>query len=280
MEDANFVFDPAIYERTASLFALKRTAFAPQAVEALASDVLMRLATYTVAQEAHVAPEITAESVDAFCEALIQPDPEAAQRFVEARRAEGLTRMGVYFGYISAAACTLGEKWDNDELSFMDVTLGTGHLYALMRALRAERAVDFRKFNDERRALFATVPGENHGIGVTIAADHFRENNWQIDLQIGTDFDTLVTHAQQTCPRIIGLSLSTEERLDTLARLVVALRLVVPDAIIGVAPAGGLVSARIGALADVDLVFSRADTASDDLESLIAQQAPGVSAHG
>lgn len=273
MADADFVFDPAIYARTASLFALKRSTFAPQAVEALASDVLKRLATHSSAKEAVAAPEITPESVDAFCEALIQPHPQAAQQFIEARRAEGVTRRGVYFGYISAAACKLGEKWDNDELSFMDVTLGTGHLYALMRALRAERIIDFRAVDAERSALFATVPGEDHGIGVTIAADHFRENNWQIDLQIGTEFDGLVRHAEETCPRIIGLSLSTEERLDTLARLVVALRLVAPGAIIGVAPAGGLVSARIGALADVDIVFASADTASDDLARVIAERA-------
>ena len=278
MADADFIFDPALYTRTASLFALKRSTFAPKAVEALASDVLMRLATYASAKDELAAPEITPESVDAFCTALIQPQPDAAQQFIEARRAEGVTRKGVYFGYIGAAASKLGEKWENDELSFMAVTLATGHLYALMRALRAERAIDFRAFDAQRTALFATVPGEDHGIGVTIAADHFRERGWQIDLKIGTEFDSLVSHAEQTHPRVIGLSLSTEDRLDTLAHLVVALRLVAPEAVIGVAPAGGLVSARIGALADVDIVFTRAETASDELAGIVAQRAAGFAA--
>jgi methanogenic corrinoid protein MtbC1 len=263
------IFDPELYVRSASRFAQKQSDLDPAAVESLARDVLARLSE----QEARISstgdPDISAARLDAFCDVLIQRDARAAQEFITARRAEGVTRMEVYFSYISAPATRLGARWDRSELSFMDVTIGTGHLYALMRALRAETPIDPRWFDDRRNALFATVPGETHGLGVTVAADYFRAHGWQIDLRIAQDIDALTHHAEATLPHVIGLSLSSEDHLDTLAQLVMALRLAVPQSIIGVACAGGLVTDAIRDLIDIDLVFTQVQDALIDLEHLI-----------
>lgn len=176
---------------------------------------------------------------------------------------------GVYLGYTAAGARRLGERWDRDELCFLQVICGTGHLYALMRALRSEISFAHCKFDNRRVALFATVPGEDHGIGITVAADLFREAGWEIDLETGTEHDELVSHMERTHPHIIGLSLSTEQRLDALVGLVVAVCLLVPDAIIGVAPSSSVDSELLHDLADIDLVFSDAPSAFRELGRLI-----------
>lgn len=262
--------DAKVFARTASLFAAKRGVLAPQSVENLAGDIVRRLA-YAAAKAPRFEdePVISAESVADFCDALVQPEPTAALQFIEARRAEGLTRHGVYIGYIGASARRLGEGWDENRLSFAEVTIGTGHLYALMRALRAEGPSDRLPFDMRRCALFATVPGEDHGIGITIAADLFRDAGWEIDLQTGTDHEGLIGHVEDTQPQIIGLSLSTERRLEELMRLVVAMRIVVPHAIIGVAPAATLDGNKVASLVDIDLLFNDARAAYADLERLI-----------
>jgi methanogenic corrinoid protein MtbC1 len=200
---------------------------------------------------------------------LIHPEPDAALRFIEDRRAEGVTRKGVYLGYITAAARCLGQGWDEDKLSFLQVTYGTGHLYALMRALRTEGPAARTRHDGRRCALFATVPGEDHGIGITVAADLFREVGWEIDLKTGTDHDGLIAHVERTEPHIIGLSLSTDQRLDALVRLVVALRIVMPHGIIGVAPASGIDGRLLHELVDIDLVFADAPSACRELDRLM-----------
>ena len=200
---------------------------------------------------------------------MVQPEPDAALRFIEDRRAEGVTRYDIYLGYIGAAARCLGERWDEDRLSFFEVTTGTGHLYALMRALRAEQPSSLSSFDTRRCALFTTVPGEDHGLGITVAADLFREAGWEIDLQTDTDYDGLIAHIECTEPHIIGLSLSSAGRLDALVRLVVAMRIVMPNAIIGVAPGRGLDAEMVRDLVDIDLVFEDAPSAFDELERLI-----------
>jgi methanogenic corrinoid protein MtbC1 len=265
-------FDTEVFARTSSLFATKRAALAPEAVEAVANLIVQRLAQGRL-EPAIKVPDVSEESIAAFCDALIDPEPNAALRFIESRRAEGITRQAVYMGYITGGARCLGDRWESDSLSFLQVTCGTGHLYALMRALRSEIPFDPRKIDTRRIAFFATVPGEDHGIGITVAADLFREKGWEIDLEVGTDHDGLIARVELTRPHIIGLSLSTEQRLDALVRLVVAMRLVVPDAIIGVAPSSSVDARRLHDLVDIDLVFADAPSACRELDRLMRLRA-------
>ncbi|MFN3608836.1 MAG: B12-binding domain-containing protein [Hyphomonas sp.] len=262
--------DPQLYERAVSLFATKRSALPPETVSLLANDIVRRLARAIEQVPTQEVPEISGASLAAFCETLVHADPAAALSFISARRAEGVSRDGIYFGYISAAARQLGDLWDEDLLSFVDVTVGTGHLYALLRALRAEGSFGRPAFDVRRYAVFATVPGEDHGIGITIAADLFREAGWEIDLHTVTDHESLLTHMERAAPTVIGLSLSTEHRLDELMRLVVAIRIAMPHVIIGVAPGSSLDERRLTSLVDIDLVIRDVHSSRAELERRIA----------
>jgi methanogenic corrinoid protein MtbC1 len=261
--------DTDTFVRTASRFALKRDAFDADAVEMLATDIVRRLSRAATRAPRFEDPVIGEESITAFCAALVQPEPAAALDFIREQRSAGLTRQGVYLGYVGAAARRLGEGWDTGRLSFTEVTIGTGHLYALMRSLRAEGPPPGLPFDACRHALFATVPGETHGIGITMAADLFREAGWEIDLQVGRCHDGLIVRVEREQPDIVGLSLSTDQRLPDLVRLVVGLRLVVPHAIVGVAPAADLDDHQITEIVDIDLLFHDARTACADLDRLI-----------
>ena len=264
--------DTEVFSRTVGRFALKRDAFDPEAIETLAGDIVRRLSRAARHAPRFDAPVIDPASVEALCEALVQPEPAAALDFVRRRRAEGLTRQDVYLGYIGAAATKLGEGWDTGHYSFAEVTIGTGHLYALMRALRSE-APPSTGWDARRYALFATVPGETHGIGVTMAADLFREAGWEIDLQVGQDHDGLIARVENTRPEIVGLSLATDYRLPDLARLVLALRVTAPETIVGVAPGCGVDDEKVTDLVDIDLLLHDAGTACSDLDRLIRLRA-------
>lgn len=269
MNKPDVAFDAELFSRTSSLFAAKRRVFAPGAVEMFAADIV-----HLLAKSGTLTPRdgavISMDQVDAFCAVLVQADPGAAIRFIRDRRAEGVSLEDVYLGYIAAAARCLGEQWDDDRLSFLEVTCGTGHLYALMRALRLEGRPTRSRFDARKCALFATVPGEEHGIGITIAADMFRDAGWEIDLRTGCEHDELLSHIENDPPDIIGLSLSTKERLDALVRLVVAARIVVPGAIVGVAHGSDVTDAYLRSIADVDMIFDDVHSARLELEQLVA----------
>lgn len=272
MARPELAFDPRVYERTTALFAAKRNDLAPSAIIVLAGEIVHHLAVTVPRRTSLVPSKIADASVAAFCETLIQPDPASALRFIQSRRAEGISREDVYLGYIADAARHLGMAWDEDRISFVEVTYGTGHLYALMRSLRAERPVTTGPIELAKRALFATVPGEDHGIGITMAADLFREDGWDIVLQTDTEHDALLACADRMAPGIIGLSLSTERRVEALVRLVVALRLILPEAIIGVASGGNLDPDWVETRVDIDLVFGDVPSAITELDRRVRLQ--------
>ncbi|MGY6626962.1 MAG: cobalamin B12-binding domain-containing protein [Oceanicaulis sp.] len=270
MGKAEFAFDTQTFLRTSSLFIAKRDRLTQDAIQSLAFDTLSRLAERALRDPAFESEGVSDALLARFCQVLLEPEPDHALAFIEEQRALGLSRLGVYLHYVGAAAQWLGQQWQEDRLSSFEVASATGHLYALMRALRAERPDMAR--DARRAALFATIPGEDHGVGITMAADLFRETGWKIDLQLGLDHDALAAHAEQTQPRIIGLSFSSEERLGALVRIVVTLRLLAPQVIIGVAPPKGFDETALRDLADIDLVFTDARSACAELDDLVRSQ--------
>lgn len=258
--------DTEIYQRSVEVFRNKRNLLPAQHLEDLAAEVVRRLMSLRKGQDTFVDEDSDSQQLSGFCDALLHTAPESALEFVATLRAQGVTRQHLRFGLIAGAARLLGERWDRDEVSFMDVTVATGHLYAVMRAVSVDPDPNRAPIRPERRAFFASVPGETHTLGVALAADAFRDAGWVIDLKLAEDHDHLVQHADLCRPLVIGLSLSTKARLPELIRLVLALRIVTPSAIIGVAPALDMSDDEILHLVDADIIFRHAGRALADLE--------------
>lgn len=102
-------FDTNVFIRTASIFEAKRHVFRPAALENLAKEVVRYLVDAKLRAASFDTPAISPDGINAFCDALIQPSADQALRFIEDRRAEGVTRQGVYLGYITGATLCLGD---------------------------------------------------------------------------------------------------------------------------------------------------------------------------
>lgn len=260
--------DVDIFQSAAALFIKKRNALPVDQVKGVATEVVQRIMSIGAHGNFVDETKVSERRLKEFCDVLLQPVPTKALVFAAKLQAEGVTPQVLRYGYFAAAARLLGERWDRDEVTFLEVTVATGHLYALLRAVRSDPADHYSSTHRSRNALFASVPGEKHTLGVVLAADTFRDHGWDIDLQISENHDNLVNYIKDTRPTLIGLSLSTKDRLAALIRLVLALRIVVPHAIIGVAPAAEMSDSEILGIVDVDIVFRDARHALTALERL------------
>lgn len=258
--------DTEIYQRSVEVFRNKRNSLPPEHLKDLAAEVVQRLVAMRKNAEPAIEHDADAQQLSDFCAVLLDSAPERALEFVAKLQAQGVSRQHLRFGLIAGVARLLGEQWDRDEVSFVDVTVATGHLYAVMRAVSSDLGPNRAPIRPERRALFASVPDETHTLGVTLAADAFRDAGWVIDLKLAESHESLVRHADLGKPLVIGLSLSTKARLPELIRLVLALRIVTPSAIVGVAPALDMSDDDILQLVDADIIFRHAGRALADLE--------------
>ena len=114
-----------------------------------------------------------------------------ASEFIERARAQGASVETVNLAYLAEAAGKMGVWWEEDEVSFVDVTFGTGQIYAITRGLKTLFCVPLANLT-QPQAFFAAVPGEDHFLGVSMAADLFRKHSWDVEFRGDLDHDAIV----------------------------------------------------------------------------------------
>lgn len=233
-------------------------------VETLAREVIRRLSE----EAERVSVQSPNETqITNLCDALISDDDHAGADFIHEKQKEGATFEALYLNYLARAAHMLGKWWEEDRATFVEVTLGTSRMYAIMRALRRQLPEVGLIANKE--AVFAAVPGEEHLVGIRMAADLFRKDGWDIELLIGKTHDELVAEITSSEVVIIGLTASSDGVLEALSKLVIALRINNPTVTIFI---GGSIVADhhdTVSLLDVDGLASDFQTAKDFMESRV-----------
>ncbi len=247
---------------------LQKAVLPERAVQLLADEVVVRLASRLHPSGAGI-PLPTVVSTDDFVRALLSEDAEAAIEMIRKERRDGFSLEVIYLGTLAAGARRLGEMWETDDLSFLQMSVAAGRIFEIMRMLRRTILPPAVDAGPIRRAMFASVPGELHTLGVTMAADLFRNRGWEIDLRTGYEHEELLRSVMDRPFRVIGLSAAHGSSILALTRLVVALRITHPEARIFVS---GTVVAEVpdlNALIRADAVLREGDNAIDLLESFL-----------
>lgn len=237
-----------------------RKTLPPSALSALAQEVVKRVAVnLNVTLPLGVVP--SSEEIDALCTALSSPDDGAAITLIEEAQRKGAGYETLYRFYLAEASRRLGTWWDEDKVSFYRVTIAAGRIYAILRILRLQKQMPTPDLR--RAAMFAAVPGENHTLGIAIAADLARDRGWDVELFLGHAHDELVEVLSKRETQLIGLSASTKRSLPALMKLIVAIRISKPKAKILIC----------GPMATSDFGFDgvmKADAAASDFDSALA----------
>lgn len=264
------VFDRTEYKRANRQLRLVERELSQDAVTVLAREAVRRLA-FKMPRAVKKEDLPSRTEIDLLCAALLSKQDDEADKFILAARREGVQVDVIYLGYVAGAARRLGEMWDEDAVSFIDVTLACGKLYRIIRALRHVIAPGILAERDDRPALFALVPGEAHTLGIEIATDIFRREGWDVDMMVGLDHDMLVDQSDRRNYRAIVLVANSDDRLEALTRLVLAIRISHPLAELVVA--GNILDYHPGIinLVGADATIKDIETAVSTLRNVIEE---------
>lgn len=172
----------------------------------------------------------SAEEVEKLCIALMSNGEGESAEDILGKLAENTTKEVIYLHYLAAAARRLGDWWTEDRASFAEVTVATGWILELLRKMTI--VTHPASFPWEPPVIFASVPGEQHTLGIRMAADLFRSDGWEIALKIGLSQEELVAEIKMLQRCIVGLSIGGRHSLDKLSGLVEALHAHCPRAVI------------------------------------------------
>lgn len=155
-------------------------------LDVVEAEIIPRLmhAHPTSRKDAQRMATIRPAQVEVFARALLERSPEAARALLTAHLEQGVALEHVFLDLFTAAAQLLGQWWESDHCNFSQVTLCLSRMQAMLHELspsfqagsggaRLDRA-------GERRILMATLPGQQHTMGLSILSEFFRREGWVV----------------------------------------------------------------------------------------------------
>lgn len=159
-----------------------------------------------------------------FAHAALRQEAYALLVEIDALIATGVSAEGVFLEVLAPAARHLGEMWDADECDFVDVTMALWRLQEIVHELAARMPGAAERRGGERRALFAPLPGEQHGFGSMMVEEFFRRAGWTTHSEPGASEAELLTLVGTRWFEMIGLTVSVAENVARLPALIATLR--------------------------------------------------------
>lgn len=188
-------------------------------------EIIPRLMLTHAGRAAGVIPGVgvSPEALDMFVSMTLASESPVLAAHVEALVHGGLPLESAYAEILAPTARRLGDAWNDDLISFTDVTIGLARLQQVVRDL----AVSFPPAGSDagaRSACFVTAPGEQHAFGLFLLEDQFRRAGWR------TWLDTSATRedAAQTVALdwfdVFGLSATADIPVEAVASTVALVR--------------------------------------------------------
>jgi MerR family transcriptional regulator, light-induced transcriptional regulator len=162
--------------------------------------------------------------LEAFADIIIHRSLKAGTEFIDSLLASGMTLEAMIVDVLSTTARHLGELWDEDRITFVDVSLGLSRLQQLLRVYGPAFEAEFAPKAEGHRILLAAMPGEQHTFGMSVVEEFFRRDGWDVQSETSISRAELLNRAQQEHFDVIGISASADASVNLLAPLIRACR--------------------------------------------------------
>jgi hypothetical protein len=165
-----------------------------------------------------------------------------ADLLVEVKRAR-ISLAALADVYIPLAARRMGQAWHNDELSWIDVTVGVGRMQSLLREIGTAWAADQAGDTGHGTVMFIVPDREQHTLGPMVATGQMRRYGVSVCLRIAPSFNELRSLMAARHFDGVMISVATKEKLEAAAKTVQFLKTLLdkPTPII----VGGSVMSRV-----------------------------------
>lgn len=156
------------------------------------------------------------DKVDSFIEMTLGNDNARAFAYLEQQMIEGVPVETLLLDVLAPAARVLGDMWEADVISFMDVTLGLSRIQQTLRQLRQTSQGRTPLEAVKGRALLVPVPGEQHTFGLRVVEEFLLRDGWDVRSDLAADEEDIIRLVSEDDYIFVGLSLSGHRLLPEL----------------------------------------------------------------
>ncbi|MGG5811060.1 cobalamin B12-binding domain-containing protein [Falsiroseomonas sp. CW058] len=167
---------------------------------------------------------VAAEDVALLAGLVTHNDLPGGMAHLGVLRARGIPIERLYLDLLAPVARRLGEMWEEDRCDFTTVTIGLCCLQQLVMEHSAAFRPRAAPRDLDRRVLLTPLPGEQHSFGLLMVGEFFRRQGWDVHSATGAGARELAALVRRQWFAMVGLSVSSDSRLEGLASIIRELR--------------------------------------------------------
>ena len=149
---------------------------------------------------------------------------DAARQVVFGWQRQGLSLADIYVRGIAPCARLIGEWWSSDRLDFAMVSIVSTYLQQLLHDFSAEFLQEAPQPRNGLSLLLLTEPGAQHSMGLFMLSEFFKQAGWAVTVGVPQDMAEFKRLFQTDWFDAVGVSISTDRHLDTLATVLTQLK--------------------------------------------------------
>ena len=143
---------------------------------------------------------------------------EETRKILMKWRSQGHSLKDTYLFGITGSARLIGELWSRDALDFVNVTIALSRLHRVMHEFSQEFLSEGNSESNGLSLLLMTEPGSQHGLGVFMLSEFFRQAGWRVTLASPQDIVDFKRIFLSDWFDAVVLSISTNRQIDAVAQ--------------------------------------------------------------
>jgi methanogenic corrinoid protein MtbC1 len=149
---------------------------------------------------------------------------EKTRQILRAWHRQGHLLADIYIGGIAPAARLIGERWLADQFDFVHCTIAHSRLHQILYEFSGEFLSEAYAEPNGLSLLLMSEPGSQHGLGVFMVSEFFRQAGWTVTLAAPQDIAEFKRNFHSDWFDAVALSISTERHLDAVSKAVAELQ--------------------------------------------------------
>ena len=164
------------------------------------------------------------EEIDQLTGLLLNTEEGAFEFAITVLKAHGMPIDYIVLELIPVIARKLGKEWEDDTLSFADVSIGVSRLERVIHKLDYLFQANQLERQQNKSIFISGCPGSQHSLGTLIFSNFLTFSGWKVHRPKQADIEAITYGIMSKEHEAIAISVSTHEQLEQLPKLINLLR--------------------------------------------------------
>ena len=164
------------------------------------------------------------DEIDRITQLLLSNEDGAFELAITVLKTHGVSINYIVLDLIPTIARRLGKQWEDDTLSFAEVSIGTNKLERVIHKLDYLFQVTQLEKRGNHSILITNFPESQHSLGTLILANYFIHSGWRAYRPENNSLKFISQNLESNSHDAIAISISCNEQLEQLPNTISVLR--------------------------------------------------------